>query len=55
MADAAGDVPKPSTVILACSDSRVPPEIICDQGLGDCHVVRFAKLSSQSEATEQIL
>ena len=40
VADAAGDVPKPSTVILACSDSRVPPEIICDQGLGDCHVVR---------------
>ena len=41
VADAAGDVAKPSTVILSCSDSRVPPEIICDQGLGDCHVVRY--------------
>lgn len=36
----AGDVPRPGTVILACSDSRVPPEIVLDQGLGDCHVVR---------------
>lgn len=42
LAEVAGDVPKPSTVILSCSDSRVPPELICDQGLGDCHVVRVA-------------
>ena len=32
---------RPSAIILACSDSRVPPELICDQGLGDCHVVRW--------------
>ena len=25
----------PFVVILSCSDSRVPPELIFDQGLGD--------------------
>jgi carbonic anhydrase len=33
---------KPYAVILACSDSRVPPEIIFDQGLGEIFVVRVA-------------
>jgi carbonic anhydrase len=33
---------QPFAVILACSDSRVPPEIIFDQGLGDLFVVRVA-------------
>lgn len=33
---------KPFAVILTCSDSRVPPEIIFDQGLGDLFVVRVA-------------
>ncbi|HWP98409.1 MAG TPA: carbonic anhydrase [Syntrophomonadaceae bacterium] len=33
---------KPLAVILACSDSRVPPELIFDQGLGDLFVVRVA-------------
>lgn len=33
---------KPFAVILCCSDSRVPPEIIFDQGLGDIFVVRVA-------------
>lgn len=32
----------PVAVILGCSDSRVPPEIIFDQGLGDLFVVRLA-------------
>ncbi len=32
----------PHTEILSCSDSRVPPEIIFDQGLGDLFVVRVA-------------
>ena len=32
----------PFAVILGCSDSRVPPEIIFDQGLGDLFVVRTA-------------
>lgn len=32
----------PFAVILTCSDSRVPPEIIFDQGLGDLFVIRTA-------------
>lgn len=32
----------PNAVILGCSDSRVPPEIIFDQGVGDLFVVRTA-------------
>lgn len=32
----------PFAVILSCSDSRVPPEIIFDQGFGDLFVVRVA-------------
>ena len=32
----------PFAVILGCSDSRVPPEIIFDQGLGDLFVIRVA-------------
>lgn len=33
---------KPLAVILGCSDSRVPLEIIFDQGLGDIFVIRVA-------------
>ncbi len=32
----------PYAIILGCSDSRVPPEIIFDQGLGDLFVIRDA-------------
>ena len=32
----------PGAVVLSCSDSRVPPELIFDQGLGDVFVVRVA-------------
>ena len=32
----------PFAMILSCSDSRVPPEVIFDQGLGDLFVVRTA-------------
>ncbi|MHB1712061.1 MAG: carbonic anhydrase [Acidimicrobiales bacterium] len=32
----------PFAIILGCSDSRVPSEIIFDQGLGDLFVVRVA-------------
>ena len=32
----------PLAVILSCSDSRVPPEIIFDQGVGSLFVVRAA-------------
>lgn len=33
---------KPFAVILACADSRVSPEVIFDQGLGDLFVLRVA-------------
>lgn len=32
----------PFAVILSCSDSRVPPELIFDQGLGGLFVIRLA-------------
>jgi carbonic anhydrase len=33
---------EPFAIILGCSDSRTPPEILFDQGLGDLFVVRVA-------------
>lgn len=33
---------EPKVVVLCCSDSRVPPEIVFDVGLGDMFVVRVA-------------
>ena len=32
----------PFATIVSCSDSRVPPELVFDQGLGDLFVVRVA-------------
>jgi carbonic anhydrase len=32
----------PFAVVLGCSDSRVPPEILFDQGMGDLFIVRTA-------------
>jgi carbonic anhydrase len=32
----------PFAVILSCSDSRVPPEIVFDQGVGNLFIVRVA-------------
>lgn len=33
---------KPFAVVLTCSDSRVPAELIFDQGMGDIFVIRVA-------------
>ena len=33
---------RPFAVILGCSDSRIPPEIVFDQGVGDLFVIRVA-------------
>ena len=33
---------RPFAAILGCSDARIPPEIIFDQGLGDLYVIRVA-------------
>ncbi len=38
---------KPYAAILGCADSRVPPEVIFDQGLGDLFVVRIAGNTAQ--------
>lgn len=32
----------PFAVVLSCSDSRIPPEVVFDQGIGDIFVVRTA-------------
>jgi carbonic anhydrase len=32
----------PFAIIVSCSDSRVPPEVVFDQGLGDLFVLRVA-------------
>ncbi len=44
----------PFAVIVGCSDSRVPPEIIFDQGLGDVFVVRLAGHVLSDEALGSI-
>jgi carbonic anhydrase len=36
------DAQAPFAIILGCSDSRVPAELVFDQGLGDLFVIRVA-------------
>jgi carbonic anhydrase len=36
------DAQQPFATILGCSDSRVPPEMLFDQGLGELFIVRVA-------------
>src|SRR5688572_5093062 len=46
---------EPFAIILGCSDSRMPAEIIFDQGLGDLFVIRVAGnivASSQVDSVE---
>lgn len=45
---------KPFATILSCSDSRVPPEILFDQGLGDIFIVRTAGNVLDSIATGSV-
>ncbi len=45
---------KPHTIVLSCSDSRVPPEVIFDQGLGDLFVVRTAGEVADAAAVASI-
>jgi carbonic anhydrase len=33
---------KPHTIVLSCSDSRVPPEVVFDQKLGEIFTIRVA-------------
>jgi carbonic anhydrase len=39
---AVADAQEPFAIVLGCSDSRVPAEIVFDQGLGDLFVIRVA-------------
>jgi carbonic anhydrase len=39
---ALADRQEPFAIVLGCSDSRVPAEIVFDQGLGDLFVIRVA-------------
>ncbi|MBZ0200888.1 MAG: carbonic anhydrase, partial [Ignavibacteriaceae bacterium] len=45
---------QPFAVIVSCSDSRVPPEIVFDQGLGDLFVIRLAGNVLNDEAIASI-
>jgi carbonic anhydrase len=45
---------KPRAIVLSCSDSRVPPELVFDQGLGDLFVVRVAGNIDDSAAVASI-
>ncbi len=45
----AGQGQHPFAAVLACSDSRVPVELIFDQGLGDLFVVRVAGNVAQAD------
>src|SRR5262249_39949150 len=44
----------PFACILSCSDSRVPPEVVFDEGLGDLFVVRVAGNIVDSAVTGSI-
>ena len=44
----------PHAVVLTCADSRVPPEIIFDQGLGDLFDVRVAGNIAQNDVIASI-
>jgi len=45
---------EPFAVIVSCSDSRVSPEIVFDEGIGDLFVVRLAGNVIDSTAKESI-
>ena len=46
---------KPHTIVVSCSDSRVPPEQLFDQGLGDIFTIRNAGnvMSAESIASAE--
>lgn len=44
----------PHTIVLSCSDSRVPPEIVFDQALGEIFVIRTAGESLDSAVIASI-
>jgi carbonic anhydrase len=45
----------PFASILSCSDSRVPPELVFDQGLGDLFVARVAGNTASGRLIDSLL
>lgn len=48
------DNQNPKTIVLTCADSRVPPELIFDQDLGELFVVRVPGNTATDEAIGSI-
>lgn len=44
----------PLACVLSCSDSRIPPELIFDRGLGDIFVVRVAGNTAEPAGMESL-
>lgn len=44
----------PFAAVLGCADSRVPPELVFDQGIGDLFVVRVAGNIASDAAAESL-
>lgn len=49
-----GKCQAPFAVILSCSDSRFPPEVLFDQGIGDLFVLRVAGNVASAEVLASI-
>jgi len=45
---------KPFAIILGCSDSRVPPELVFDQGFGDLFIIRVAGNVAETDVIASI-
>lgn len=45
---------KPHAIVLSCSDSRVPPEVVFDQALGEIFVIRVAGEALDSSVVASI-
>ncbi len=45
---------KPFAVVLSCSDSRIPPEVLFDQGIGDLFIIRVAGNVATADALGSI-
>jgi carbonic anhydrase len=52
--EAVKDHQSPFAVVLTCSDSRVPPEVVFDRGVGDLFVIRVAGNVLDKHATGSI-
>ncbi len=45
---------KPYAIVVGCADSRIPPEIIFDQGIGDIFVIRVAGNIASNEVIASV-